>query len=88
MTIELREILEKRCHISKIDVEYERQYISEFINDPENQVVTDENKMDEFVKHLGNLKLTNYRISSQAIIDFVLKQPFFKDSAISNNIED
>ena len=85
MTIELGEILEKRCHISKIDVEYERQYISEFINDPENQVVTDENKMDEFVKHLGNLKLTNYRISSQAILDFVLKQPFFKDSAISNN---
>ncbi len=87
METELKQILEKRCHISKINIDLEKEYLLKFINNPQNQVVTDEDKMEDFVKHLGNLKLANYRILNQSLIDFVLKQSIIKNSAISNNPE-
>ena len=84
---ELQDILERNCHISQIDVEAELNALSSFIDDNQSQVITDESKMDEFIKHLGRVKLAKSRILQQSLIDFVIKQTLFADSAISKNPE-
>lgn len=84
---EIQDILEKNLHISQIDAKAEQDELIQIINSTQNKVITDEDKMDEFAKHLSNLKLANYRILNQSLIDFVLMQCAFKDSAISKNPE-
>lgn len=84
---EIQEILEKNCHISQIDVKKELQILLDFIEHNYGKIITEESKMDEFSKHLGNLKLADYRIYNQNILNFVIQQALDRNSVISKNPE-
>ena len=84
---EIQEILERNCQISQIDVKKESQILLDFIENNYGKIITEESKMDEFSKHLGNLKLADYRIYNQDILNFVIQQALDKNSIISKNPE-
>lgn len=84
---EIQEILERNCQISQIDVKKESQILLDFIENNYGKIITEGSKMDEFSKHLGNLKLADYRIYNQDILNFVIQQALDKNSIISKNPE-